>query len=212
MSPEWAKPEKYLTIRKSQVKLQGTRPNATPFFISQLVMLLSIQRYCQCSGHRMQGGGCPMGHDSSGCICSIVSLVLPPESATSTWSGYLLLLLVVGLAGFGWVWVAEEQLMLMMIHTQVRFGYSSWVNTQTGHTHTWTGRGLPSNSPTLTHTHGYTGTRVVCAIWRRLSWLWRCCRFYLFMPIFGLRVREFDVPAGLWLVCYCWFSAGFASI
>lgn len=116
-------------------------------------MLLSIQRYCQCSGHRMQGGGCPMGHDSSGCICSIVSLVLPPESATSTWSGYLLLLLVVGLAGFGWVWVAEEQLMLMMIHTQVRFGYSSWVNTQTGLTHTWTGSGTALK---LTHTHTHT--------------------------------------------------------
>jgi len=29
MSPEWAKPEKYLTIRKSQVKLQGTRHRHT---------------------------------------------------------------------------------------------------------------------------------------------------------------------------------------
>lgn len=55
MSPEWAKPEKYLTIRKSQVKLQrATLPPGRPF-ISQLVMLLSIQRYCHCSGHKVGG-------------------------------------------------------------------------------------------------------------------------------------------------------------
>lgn len=142
MSPEWAKPEKYLTIRKSQVKLQTGQGRATGgsrggswlccgCFISLLVMLLSGQRYCHCGGRTRTRLCCTYllrcifgqgrAHSGKRQLCQ------GPNGQCGNGSR----------ACWGnWDWsrdwdslsfcivLAEEQLMLMMIHTQVRFGYS----------------------------------------------------------------------------------------
>lgn len=101
-------------------------------------------------------GGCPMGHDSSGCICSIVSLVLPPESATSTWSGFLLLLLVVGLAWFGWVWFGLGGWRAADVDDDTHSS-ALWVqqlSKYTNRTHTHVDR--EGTALKLTHTHTHT--------------------------------------------------------
>lgn len=143
-------------------------------------------------------------------ICSFVSLVLPAvaEAARNlvrvfveAWPGFGLGL---GFLGFGW---AEEQLMLMMIHTQVRFGYSSWVNTPSIHTQTHTHPETDWQTDSRRHKVPYAqyGELGPSRSWSRIrrrgwSWLW-CCGRFTYLCQFLACVR-------LWLVCYCSFSAG----
>jgi len=83
------------------------------------------------------------------CICSFVSLVLPAESATSTWSGFLLLVWLASGLGGGWraadvdddthssaLWV--QQLSKYTNRTPHTHAHTLWLGKERTATHTYT--------------------------------------------------------------------------
>jgi len=88
------------------------------------------------------------------CICSFVSLVLPAESATSTWSGFLLLVWLASGLGGGWRAAdVDDDTHSSALWVQQLSKYTNRTPTHT-HTHCgWVRKGLPH-----THTHWHTDT------------------------------------------------------